>query len=454
MRLPHSAVTTLVMGIMVAACDAHDPVVPSAPDASRSADDARFRAARSTDDQFARLAERISGFGGFYFDAAGTPVVVLTREGNRGRAVQELQRAFGSQRFNVAGGPRVPDWAGARVQTGDYGFLDLQYWRRRVTETVFEVPGVTLLDIDERKNRLRIGARDAAAEEGIRNALARIGVPPGMAAIDRVEPVRYEQTLSDPASTMRAGLQIARNDGYACTHGLGARVEDPTGHVRYGFITNSHCTYVQGGAGDATRFYQPAGGNEIGIEVADAPYWSGYNPYGLQGDCPPGYKCRHSDAALVLYNPGVGFEFGRILRTTPGSTTITGTPWIVREDLLHFNLYSGLIVNKTGATTGTTGGELTATCVTVPTQGVTGNGDPVSLICQYAYLTAHSAGDSGSPVYFESWWYSPEGVSAVGVHWGGQGAEGVFSPTYYITSELGSTLGSPHFVVPYPYTSY
>jgi hypothetical protein len=443
--------------ITLSGCDVPDPVQPSisATQVARSADDERVRSARTTDDLFARLAEVIPGFGGFYFDPIGTPVVVLTHEANRGRAVEVLQSTFGTDRFSLPGGLRAPDWAGARVQTGRNEFRDLQYWRRRATEAIFEVPGVTLLDIDERKNRLRVGVRDGVAEQGVYGVLARIGVPAGVATVDRVEPVRYQQTLSDPATTMRAGLQISRSDGYACTHGLGARMENASGQLRYGFITNSHCTQVQGGAGEATRFYQPARGNEIGVESADAPYWSGYNPYGLGGEseCPPNHKCRHSDAALVLYSPGVSFEFGRILRTPFGSDAITGTPWIVRADYPY--LSSGLVVRKTGWATGTTGGEITSTCVTVPTQGVTGNGNPITLICQYAYLTAHAGGDSGSPVYFESFWYAPEGVSAVGIHWGGQGAEGVFSPTYYITSELGNvSIGTPQFVVPYPYTTY
>jgi hypothetical protein len=157
----------------------------------------------------------------------------------------------------------------------------------------------------------------------------------------------------------------------------------------------------------------------------------------------------------VLYSPGVQFEFGRILRTPFGSTTITGTPWIVREDLSFGYLSSGMIVQKTGWATGRTGGEITSTCATVPTQGVTGNGNPITLICQYAYLTPHAGGDSGAPVYFESFWYAPEGVAAVGIHWGGQGAEGVFSNTFFIQNELGNvSIGSPGFVVPYPYTTY
>jgi hypothetical protein len=458
MKRMYRCAAVIIPIITLSACDVPDPVQPSVAttQVARSDNRERVRAARTTDDLFARLAERIPGFGGFYFDPTGTPVVVLTREANRGRAIEVLQGVFGADPFSLPGGLRAADWASARVQIGQYEFRDLQYWRYRATQSILEVPGITLVDTDERKNRLRVGVRDAAAEQGVRATLARLGVPAGVATVDRVEPVRYQQTLSDPAATMRAGLQISRNDGYACTHGLGARLENASGQRRYGFITSSHCTFIQGGT-EGTRFYQPAGGNEIGVESADGSYWSGYNPYGHGGetDCPQNHKCRHSDAALVLYSPGVNFEFGRILRTPLGSNTITGTPWLVRDERSYGYVNSGEVIEKTGWATGTTGGEITSTCVTIPTQGVTGNGNPVTLICQYAYLTPHSGGDSGAPVYFPSYWYGPDTAAAVGIHVGGQGGEGVFSLTYFAVTELGDVaIGSPGFVVPYPYTTY
>ena len=139
--------------------------------------------------------------------------------------------------------------AGFRVQRGRWEFAQLAAWRGRLMP-VMSVPGVVLSDVDEARNQIRIGVEDAAAGERVRAVLARLDVPTEAVAVEVTEPIRFAATLRDRVRNTVGGLQIAYGNSL-CTLGFHvSRDFSP------GFVTNSHCTNVQGGV-EGTEYSSP-----------------------------------------------------------------------------------------------------------------------------------------------------------------------------------------------------
>jgi hypothetical protein len=124
----------------------------------------------------------------------------------------------------------------------------------------------------------------------------------------------------------------------------------------------SHCTRELFVA-DNTPMFQPGDtGNFIGVEVFD-------HPGGIQSsgyECPDGFRCRWSDAAVFQYASEVDFEHGKIARPVgTGSLTVDGAN--PRYFITHeaHNSFDGMSLHWVGRTTGLRTGTVTATCTTV-----------------------------------------------------------------------------------------
>jgi hypothetical protein len=210
------------------------------------------------------------------------------------------------------------------------------------------------------------------------------------------------------------GIQI-NFPGFLCTLGF---------NISGGFITNSHCTNVQGGV-NSTPYWQPLKSTDpvqIATEVADPAYVSG-------GTCPAGRRCRRSDSSRASYANGIAFTIGRIAQTSrPGrSLTITGQWSITGEGVATV----GQVVNKVGRTTGWSQGQVTNTCVDTNVSG-----SDITELCQNFVSATVGSGDSGSPVFAIG---SGSNVSLVGILWGGSGSSSfVYSPIANIHQDLGS----------------
>lgn len=357
----------------------------------------------SPDEEQARIAKDIEGFGGLYFDGQGRPTAYVLDPGRP----QPLLEARG--------------W---RVVQGDYSFLQLRDWRLEL-RSLLALEGVVLLDLDEARNRVRIGV-DEKHMESLRGVLlqelALRSVPEEAVLIEPVEPVVPVLTLQQKVRPVPGGFQI-NYPGFLCTLGFNAFRSGS-----FGFVTNSHCTSVQGGV-ENTRYYQAVSADgAIGTETADPTYFSG-------GACPAGRVCRYSDSAFARYDSaslGICRQIARTTfrSTTSGSLTIdsadprfvingkTGSPVVGQE------------LNKVGRTTGWTYGPVTATCV--DTNVFASN---VTQLCQHFVNAGVGGGDSGSPVF--SW---PGGSTANlhGILWGASGSTTfVFSSISSVESELG-----------------
>jgi len=302
-------------------------------------------------------------------------------------------------------------------------------WFAKASPEVLALPGTVFADHDEANNRLLFGVEHAAAIPGVRNALARLGIPTTAYAVVVSEPIHQVATLHDQWRPTQGGIQIHFSQ-FLCT--LGFNADDGT---ERSFITNSHCTKKQGGV-QSTKYFQPTSTVDptvVAVEVEDPTYFRG-------GACPRGRKCRYSDAARALYSPSVSSTRGAVAKTSGpnnGNIVVTGTFTITSQDNTTTNFGIGTTVNKVGRTTGWTQGDVTQTCV--DTNVFASN---ITQLCQTIVhdpddAVVVGAGDSGSNVFGIT---SGDNVQLVGILWGGNssGTEFVFSPLKQVRDELGA----------------
>lgn len=404
--------TLLIAGALVlSAC--LDSSGPREPDVAAGA------TARSQEpgDEQAALAQAVPGFGGLFLDQSGAPTVWLTGPGRR----LSLERALGgiARRHGF-------DPAAVRIRRGDFSWRQLEGWFRPASIQALAERGVVYADLDEASNRVTIGVENADAGARARAVLRRLGVPDRAVLIRETRPVEFAATLQDRVRPVGGGLQINFGN-FLCTLGFNA--------IRGGvdsYITNSHCTNVQGGT-EATKHYQQDrfhSNTQIGTEVADPTYFTG-------GACPAARRCRYSDTSRGRYLAGVSHTLGRIVRTTSrgsltGSLTISSANPSFSINSERANSLVGQTVNKIGRTTGWTFGKVTASCVTVNVSG-----SDITQLCQSLVSAGVGAGDSGSPVF--NWSGTGNTVRLAGILWGGSGNNlFVFSPMSGIEKELGA----------------
>jgi len=372
------------------------------------------------DDRLARLAEEIPGFGGIFLEEDGELSVYLVGGEAATQSVEEIgatiARALDWEEFRLGA-------KGIRILPGQYDFRQLKEWHDRLFPHIFDIGGVILTDIDEARNRLRIGVENESAAEVVIQTLISLSVPREAVIVEIVEPILPMATLQDRVRPLVGGVQIQIQSGGGgfCTLGFNAIRSGVTG-----FVTASHCTNVQGGV-EGTLYWQPREATDtfIGTEIADPPYTQ-------QPSCPTGIRCRYSDSAFVQFASGVSSSLGYLARTSGlGSFTITGGFRIVAGATMRV---PGEIVNKVGRATGWSQGPIVYTCVNLPVyrEGVdTG----LTLLCQDVVQATSQRGDSGSPVFRIT---NGSDVILYGLLWGGDGTRFfVYSPIENIQHELG-----------------
>jgi hypothetical protein len=299
----------------------------------------------SFDDLLARVAQRAPFFGGFFVDEATGSLDVYSW--NRTPAgVAEVEKAL-----RAVFGDTLPQGK-IRILPGQYGFQELKRWHDSLN-AVLAMPGVVLTDIDDAKNRLKVGVESREVGWKVRDRLAALGIPDEAVDVVETAPIRLEAGLRTRTRPLDGGLQISFATGgsaYLCTLGFNA--------VRAGvagMVINSHCSGIQGGV-QSTVEYQPSisisSTNRIGVETADPTYFTG-------APCPVGRKCRRSDSAFVRRDAGVTANLGRIARPALNSLfwNQIDTFRIVKEA----DPLVGQVVTKVGRTTGRTQGSVLQT---------------------------------------------------------------------------------------------
>jgi hypothetical protein len=374
----------------------------SAPANEPVSDVERPPAELTSDELMAWIAEKVPDFGGAFLGPDGKLNIYTlgTEDDGEGRLEQFVAGSLGRHQVS----------SGARLLPARYGFGELKRWHDDAV-SVFDVASVVLTDLDEARNRVRIGVETANDVNAVEAELGRLGIPLEAVDIEIIDPIFQLATLRDQVSPLAGGLQIHFSN-YLCTYGFNAIREGVSG-----FVTNSHCTAAQGGV-ESTVYYQPtsSASGAIGTEIADPEYDKAKCPTALRGK-----TCRYSDSSFAAHAGDTESSLGSLEKTdgaNNGSLTIAGSFTIVGES----SPLVGQQVNKVGRSSGWSRGNVTATCVNT---GVSGT--RIVQLCQTHASAAVISGDSGSPVFTQG---AGDDVSLAGILWGGNkaGNSFVFSP--------------------------
>ena len=435
----------LLLLATAAACSDADPAGPSA---SITGGPAELLSASQdpTPDQLT-VAQAVPGFGGYYIDN-GRPTVWLTDPAQRLAAEQALAGFLASFGWTAAD---------LQVRQATYTYAQLHGWYQQSWRAALAVSGAVLSDVDEANNRLRFGGVDLAAVTNIAATLSQLNVPEGAVVVEVQGPVVQTASLRDQIRPAHGGLQLnffpvdASTASLLCTLGFNARHDGVNS-----FITNSHCSNVQGGTETPTEYYQAwrrtgsvTGGYSsypgtdsaafIATEVDDPHYW-------VSLDCPVGRTCRYSDASRAEYAAGQEFAIGRVARPAIVNTsnfidslsilTIDGTNSQFRLTAEQHRSVLGQTLNKVGRTSGWTQGAVTTTCANI---NITAS--QITQLCQDLVSAFVSGGDSGSPVFG----MHSDGTSFLaGILWGSSTntltgeVRFIFSPLGSVERELGA----------------
>lgn len=374
-----------------------------------------------SDRDWAELATWNPGFAGYYLDADGKGVLLVTDEKRRADLEASL-RTSGV----------VPKADSVRVVSFEFNRL---YAIKQQVQEVLSEPGTVYVDLDEVNNRVVIAVdRDVRSRSTLladtrmatESLAQRYGVPQEAITVIETAPIEYAVDLRDRIRPAPGGMQIAFGAGSACT--MGVVVQQGTTN---GFVTNSHCTNTQGGV-EGTQYFQPtiSSGNLIATEIADPPYLPG-------GACPPGRVCRNSDSALARFtsnNMGLG-DWGFVAKppcSNCGNLNISTV--YPRLNMVYSSRTSptvGQTVQKVGRTTGWTKGPVTSTCITANAAG-----SNITLFCQSIANAGVGSGDSGSAVLRGSHRHRR---AFRGLLWGQQDSSHfVFSPAEAVEMEIGA----------------
>lgn len=375
---------------------------------------------QSLDDRLADVARTVPGFGGLFVDDENGIVYVYLWYYN------DAVVAATSDALAAAFPGRLPETT--EVLLGQYGFLDLKEWSDRMAADVLAISGVVLTDIDEANNRLTVGVENLeTAGPLVEEVLATLGIPREAVSIEETEPIKpLLRTFRRPVV---GSLQI-HFPPFLCTLGFNAIRAGVTGYV-----TNSHCTNVQGGVESTVHWQHLVGStngilNRIGVETVDPPYLP------LVGvGCPAGRLCRWSDSSFARKDPGVPASLGRTARTALGSFAWNGTDLFRIVGETDFPLV-GEGLTKIGRTTGRTTGPVAFTCVNTNVGGTI-----FTQLCQDFVTAGVAGGDSGSPVFRITNAPLANDVRLYGILWGSSGPFFVFSAIGPINIQRATEMG-------------
>lgn len=436
----------LGLAVLTAAC--HEIPSPPSPQSQPIDRSALSAVAQDPTPDQREVARAVPGFGGYYLDASGAPTARLVDPARRPEAEAALAAFLADRGFAASD---------LRIASARYDYLQLDAWYGRAWPAALSVSGAVYSDLDEGSNTLRFGAVDAAAVSNVAAAVAAAGVPAQAFSVVVAAPIENMVTLRDRVRPVHGGYQInffpspVSPVTLVCTLGFNV-VKDGVNS----FITNSHCSNVQGGTETPTDYYQPLRGtpanpdNLIAVEVED-PHYEVVN-CSQEFQLPA--QCRTSDASRAAYAPGVPFQLGKIARTTEGyqdtprsAPDITGATArvpILTVDSVNptFTIRGeqrrsvlGETVNKVGRTTGWTFGPVIETCINTL---VLGTVPPIIQKCQDRVRADVAGGDSGSPVFRRLG--NGDNARLAGILWGGSVSGEVtfvFSAMANIHSELG-----------------
>lgn len=311
----------------------------------------------------------------------------------------------------------------ATVAQVKYSFRQLRGWRDRVVPALDEAR-VSYLDINEGKNRIDVGVTSNDVRVGLQKAITRLGIPSEAVnmKIVGVPQLQYQW------GGMGVEMYVTGLPADTCTITEVIRRRDMAGSLypeKYG-LTNSHCDGVPGQSGGFVE-----DGEWIADNIWDHPPISDAQCESFLGTTEP--VCRYADVALYEYRSTYSDDNLRWYYTeTYGDYGPEGPyDWINGE--AHF--FQGDSVHMHGYKTGHTEGTVQATCFDTYW---TDTND--ALLCQYSADYWSQGGDSGAPVWTETWFLGgspPDTVERyiAGIHWGRNNNLAYFSGIHHVAEE-------------------
>jgi hypothetical protein len=443
------SVGLLAAALLLAACADH-PAAPgpaAAPDVFPVVSQVEGDDDRPDEAEMLAFARRLPALAGYHVDAGGGLVVSLT-DLSQGEAARAMLAGLAARH----GG-------GVRVRPARWSFLQLREWRDALFLPLMEMPGVTLLDLDEMANRVAIGIATPELRAEVIALAQRLDVPLQVLDILRagpLEPLGLEvdapylntapvegDSITSYRRPLQGGLQISYRHSSDpdratnCTLGfMVVQNGDTLG------VTASHCSLRHWDL-DGVSYFQnrPGVGRHIGYEVRD--------PNGTSCGFLSLYVCRHSESLLVFLERGVPVRFGEIARPI-GPPPIGQSPYGVLVSSLRIDpanptfrivasrpVERGEMVHKVGIASGWTRGRVERSCADLPADRSWSK-----LRCQTLVDMSSTKGDSGGPVFLDR---GDGTVTLAGLLWGRYVIEGVPYAAFSSVAQLEKDLGSLQF---------
>jgi hypothetical protein len=151
----------------------------------------------SYDELLARVEERAPGFGGMFIGQDGRLAVYLLDTSRLAAARSAIEIVFGAERLPAKG---------VRALRGQYTVSQLRGWTESATG-MLDVSGVTMVDLDEAKNRVAIGIDDNSRTRTVEQALVSLGIPRRAVVIAVTEQIR---PLNRPQPGSRSTDRVRR----------------------------------------------------------------------------------------------------------------------------------------------------------------------------------------------------------------------------------------------------
>lgn len=132
------------------------------------------------DDLLLRVDKQAPGFGGMFVDSDGRLAVYILDTTKLAATRVAIEAVFGSN--------HVPA-AGIRAVQGQYSISQLKTWTERASR-LLSTPGVTIVDLDERRNRVVVGIDGVDRTRAISRELPSLRIPRNAVLIEIVSPIR------------------------------------------------------------------------------------------------------------------------------------------------------------------------------------------------------------------------------------------------------------------------
>lgn len=134
----------------------------------------------SHDDRLLQIDKQAPGFGGMFIDSDGRLAVYVLDTARLAATRTAIASVFGSNYIPAAG---------VRAIKGQYSVSQLKGWSERANR-LLAVPGVTIVDMDERRNRVVIGIDSSDRMDAVTRELSRSRIPRNAVIVEIVGPIK------------------------------------------------------------------------------------------------------------------------------------------------------------------------------------------------------------------------------------------------------------------------